>query len=82
MDIPTMETGCEVAKRAYTELTDIQVHGYMPYVCTYIRMHMSIHTCIQTHIRDYIAKMATYVLQSYLNHSQWLMHSTVKWDIY
>jgi len=25
MDIPTMETGCEVAKRAYKELTDIQV---------------------------------------------------------
>ena len=25
LDIPTMETGCEVAKRAYKELTDIQV---------------------------------------------------------
>ena len=29
MDIPTMETGCEVAKRAYKELTDIQVRTHM-----------------------------------------------------
>lgn len=25
-DIPTMDTGCEVAKRAFYELTDIQVN--------------------------------------------------------
>ena len=35
MDIPTMETGCEVAKRAYKELTDIQV--------TYIRVSTYVH---------------------------------------
>ena len=38
-EIPTMETGCEVAKRAFNELTDIQVS-----VCTYV--HNGIQTII------------------------------------
>ena len=38
-EIPTMETGCEVAKRAFNELTDIQVSA-----CTYV--HNGIQTII------------------------------------
>jgi len=30
-DIPTMETGCKVAQRAYKELTDIQVYYMRSY---------------------------------------------------